>query len=83
MRWFVEMLRRLGILPRYSSNEVLNASIEDTARDHELLVSKVAEASQRREVANKHLRQSIDKALMQTTALGQFEQRIRKRRNVL
>lgn len=66
-------LRRLGLLPKFDEDDMINASIEDKIRDHDSVVDRVHHAMSRRLQSNEALRQSIRIAKRQTNSFADFE----------
>lgn len=69
-------LQRIGILPPFDENDVLNASIEDKARDNEKVVERLKTSLSRRHEANFRLRTALNIAKRRTTSFEEFERMI-------
>jgi hypothetical protein len=62
MNWLLALLRRSGVLPAFSADEMLNASTEEAFRIHAKAVQEVAAATRKRTRSNQALRVSIQVA---------------------
>lgn len=76
MNKFEQVLQRLGILPAFTEDDILNAENDDDLRTHSLVVSKVTAAIERRVHSNQALRRAIDVAKIKTNSFADFERRI-------
>jgi|EndMetStandDraft_3_1072993.scaffolds.fasta_scaffold1119224_2 hypothetical protein len=70
------LFRRWGILPPFDKDDVLNASIENKARDNEKVIERLQTLLSRRFEINERLRQSIKIAKRRTNSFEEFEQYI-------
>lgn len=84
MTWLDEILKRFGVLAKYSEDDRINASTEEAARVHGSAVTALHEATEKRRRGNEALRQSIETAKQRTNSLAEFERHIQRenRRNV-
>lgn len=76
-----DLLRRWGILPPFDKDDVLNASIEDRARDNEKVIERLHHSLSKRFEVNDRLRQSIKIAKRRTNSFEQFERYIAGRKD--
>jgi hypothetical protein len=67
------LLKRLGLVRPFTDDEVINAEIEDKAREHETLIGRLDLAFMRRSVSNAHLRESLRIAKRRTNSFAEFE----------
>lgn len=77
MTWIDDMLKRIGITPNFTQDDVLNAENEDALHTHSALVHELTEAIHRRVAGNEILRHAIDQAKERTRDVPEFERRIR------
>lgn len=70
------LLKKWGVLRRFDEDDVINASIEDKARDSEKLIERLHVAIYRRLATNQHLRESIRIAKHRTNSFEAFEREI-------
>lgn len=75
------LLKRWGIIRPFSDDELINASIEDKARDNEKVIEGLQGALFRRIAANANLRESIRIAKHRTNSFEAFERQIIGRRD--
>lgn len=81
MSGFVEsILKRVGLLPEVSDDEMINASIENAFYDHKKEVDVLMEETAARRAGNDRLRNALQIAKMRATTLGEFENAIRGER---
>lgn len=73
------LLQRWGIIRPYSDDDMINASIEDKARDNEKIIERLQGALYRRLATNEHLRESIRIAKHRTNSFEAFERQIARR----
>lgn len=73
----VAKLRRIGILPAFSDNEVMDAYTEDKLREHNDAVSQIRSATATRYKKNDQLREQL-RRVKSSAALAEFERAIRK-----
>lgn len=73
-------LRRIGVLPPFDKDDVLNASIDDKQRDTRLVIEKLEGSMARRHETNAHLRESIKIAKRRTNSFADFERLARGHR---
>lgn len=73
---FERLLQRWGLIPHFSRDDVLNASIEDKARDTEIIVRRLEVANTKRLEANAKLRRSIQIAKRRTNSFEEFERHL-------
>lgn len=78
MKWLMGVLRRLGLLPHFTVDEVINAEIENTLREYNKVVEDVKRVSQRRRTGNAKLRQALVEARIRSAPLAQFEHAIKE-----
>lgn len=76
-----DLLRRWGILPPFDKDDVLNASIENKARDNEKVIERLHGSLSKRFEINEKLRETIKIAKRRTNSFEQFERYIAGRRN--
>jgi hypothetical protein len=74
------VLRRIGVLPKFEKDDVINATIDHAARDHENIVDKLHNAMTRRMETNEALRRSIQIAKQRTNSFEAFERMAKMRR---
>lgn len=70
------LLRKWGLLPPFDKDDVLNATIENKARDNEKVIERLQTSLSRRSLINDRLRQSIKIAKRRTNSFEQFERYI-------
>lgn len=69
----MSVLKRLGIAPAFTQDEMIDASIEDNLRDHGKAVNELVEAAQSRNASNERLREALQIAKLRTTAFADLE----------
>lgn len=75
-------LEAVGVLSPISRDDIINAEIEDKAREHENMIGAVHAALTRRKASNGSLRRSILIAQKKTNSFAEFERMVsRERRN--
>jgi len=79
MIWMDKILKKLGFMPKFTEDDIINASTEDAARVHETAVSRLHEATQRRMKGNDALRQSLIIAKIRTNSFEDFERQVQQR----
>lgn len=67
------LLRRWGWIPPFDADDVLNAQLEDKARDNEKVVARLRKTLTQRLEVNEHLRKSIQIAKRRTNSFEEFE----------
>jgi hypothetical protein len=68
------VLRKLHVInPLFDEDDMINASIEDKAKEHESVVRRLATTLSRREILNGELRESIKLAREATNSFADFE----------
>jgi hypothetical protein len=79
---FVERaLQRIGLLPKFDKDDVLNATIEDKVREHESVVDRLHHTMNKRLETNALLRKSIAIAKQRTNSFEAFERLALRREN--
>jgi hypothetical protein len=68
-----QLLRKWGLVRPYSDDDLINASIEDKARDNEKIIERLQGALYRRIATNATLRESIKIAKRRTNSFEAFE----------
>lgn len=71
--FFDRLLKRLGIVSPIEKDDIINASIEDKAREFDDTVVALRESLHRRREKFAHLRESIQLAKERTHAFEDFE----------
>lgn len=75
MKKFVErLLRKIGVVSPFTNDDVINAEIENSARDHQGIVVRLQTAVTRRLEANHALREALMIAQERTSSFADFEQ---------
>lgn len=74
------VLKKLGIAPDFTHDDMIDASIEDNLRDHQKVVSEFTEAADARHASNDRLRQALQIAKLRTTAFADLETAIKGHR---
>jgi hypothetical protein len=70
----MNILQALGLVDDYATrDEIINAQIEDEARNHEKLIGQLRGAIDRRVVTNDELRHAIRIAKHRTSSFADFE----------
>lgn len=69
-------MKWLGLHDPASRDEIINAQIEDNARDHSNAVDKFQAAVSRRNESNERLRDAIRIARQRTSSFADFERMI-------
>ena len=69
-------MKWLGLHEPASRDEIINAQIEDNARDHSHIVDKLQAAFERRTENNERLRDAIRIARQRTSSFADFERMI-------
>lgn len=82
MNWFVSALRRMRLLPEFSDDDTIDASIENTLYDHGKAVEAVKCATERRRSGNEQLRRILMAARVRSTTFSDFEHAIRREHDV-
>lgn len=77
MNWLDSVLKRMGIVPDFTQDDILNAENEESLRVHSIAVHEVTDAIRRRVENNRILRQAIENAKERTGDIRDFEQKIR------
>lgn len=72
------VMQHLGLLARFSDDDVINASIEDKAREHHSVVEQLHETFYKRLRSNEALRRSIQIAKRRTNGFADFERLARR-----
>lgn len=67
------LLQRWGILPQFDRDDVLNADIEDKARDTEDVIGRIRSSINKRHEVNARLRHSLLIARRRTNSFEAFE----------
>jgi hypothetical protein len=70
-------MKHIGILPRFSRDEKLNAETEDALRTHKTAVQAVKNELGLQHVKSEHLRSVLREARLRVATFAQFEQRIK------
>lgn len=81
MNRIAAFLKRIGILPAFTVDDVLNASTEDALRTHERAVEAMSEVTQKRVEGNEALRRSLRLATRRTNSFAEFERRFKEMRH--
>jgi hypothetical protein len=76
-----KLFRRWGLIQPFTEDDVINAEIENQARDHENMIDRLHEAIGKRLSTNRKLRDSIKIAQKRTTSFEQFERYLVRRRD--
>ena len=71
------VLKKLGIAPEFTHDDMIDASIEDNLREHQKAVSEFTEAAQSRHASNDRLRAALQIAKLRTTAFADLETAIK------
>ena len=71
------LLKKLGWIDPFDEDDMLNAQIEDTARDYRGLIEKLHQSFYRRLQTNQELKRTIQIAKNRTNSFADFEGRIR------
>lgn len=77
MEWILSVLKYLGIIPPFTSDEVMNAETEDALREHANLVTEVRERAAQRREGTAEIREALTQARTSVRVFGGFEQAIR------
>lgn len=67
------LLKKWGLISSFDANDVVNAEIEDKARDTQEVMGRIRSSLSRRFEANAALRHSIIIAKQRTNSFEQFE----------
>lgn len=67
------MLKKMGLISPIEKDDIINASIEDSARNFDDALSKLRDTLKERKASVAHLRQSIKTAQEKTHAFEDFE----------
>ena len=79
---FIEKtLKRLGIISSIEKDDIINAEIEDTARDYDGTMTKLHVALNKRVTSMRHLRESLKVANIRTNSFSDFERLTTAARN--
>ena len=77
MSWLSEWLKRMGVLPRFTRDEELNAETEDALRTQKIASQDVKTALGLQHDHTEHLRGVLRDARLRVATFAQFEQRIK------
>lgn len=72
------ILKRLGIAPAFTEDEVIDASIEDAFYDHKKTVDELLAETEGRKESNDRLRNALQIAKMRTTPFAELEHAMRR-----
>jgi hypothetical protein len=81
IKYVERILKKIGWVPPFDHNDVLNAEIEDTERHYSGVIERLHQSFYRRLRTNADLRSSIQIAKRRTTSFSDFEGRIRGTKN--
>ena len=71
---FIEgVLKKLGIISPIEKDEIINAQIENKAREYDDAVIRLHESLERRATSMRHLRESLRVANSRTNSFVEFE----------
>lgn len=70
------LFRRWGLIAPFDSDDVINAEIEDAARDQQRVIERLQHSLSNRTAINAKLRESIRIAKKRTNSFEQFEKLI-------
>lgn len=76
----MRVLKKLGIAPAFSDNEVIEASIEDSLRDHSKVVGEFIADATNRQASNARLRAALQLAKLRTSEFADLEVAMKGRR---
>ena len=76
-----DLLRKVGILPAFTADDTLNASIENDLYDHNKVAADVVNATEQRRSSNRRLREAIHDAKMRTSPFADWEQQVKGERH--
>jgi ornithine carbamoyltransferase len=71
------VLKKIGVVPSFTQDDILNAENEESLREHAIVVHAVTDAIRRRVANNEVLRRAIEQAKERTADIGEFERKIR------
>jgi hypothetical protein len=77
MNWLTEALRRLGVLPSFTVDDMINAESEDALVDHRRVLEELTAATTVRRQATIKLRDTLREARLRSVTFADFEQNIR------
>lgn len=80
IEYIERLLRRIGVLPPFDKDDVLNALIDDKKRDTRIVMEKLEGSFARRHETNAYLRESIKIAKHRTNSFADFERLARGHR---
>ena len=75
----MSILKKLGIAPPFSDDELLDASIEDAMYDHKQMVDRLTSEGDNRRASNDRLRIALQIAKMRTSVFADFEDAVKER----
>jgi hypothetical protein len=78
MSWMTAMARRWW--PHFSKDDLVDAEIEDSSREHSKLATRVSGLVEERAEMNKKLHEALVDARMRVTAYSDLESLIRKKK---
>lgn len=74
------VLKKMGLISPIEKDDLINASIEDSAREFDSALSKLRDTLKERKASVAHLRESIKNAQEKTHAFEDFEKLVVNRR---
>lgn len=72
-----DLLRKVGLLPAFTADDTLNASMENDLYDHNKMAENVVNATEQRRSSNRRLRAAIQDAKMRTSPFADWEQQVK------
>lgn len=72
-----DLLRKVGVLPQFTADDILDASVEDKFFDHQKAVAEISSATEERRSSNQRLRLAIRQARVRATPFAELENAIR------
>lgn len=75
------LLQRLGLIDPFDKDDVINATIDNAARDSDKAIEGIRATLEKRFATNHKLRESIQIAKRRTNSFEQFERQITRGRN--
>lgn len=81
MSWLRRILQKLGAVPHYTDDDLINAETENDLYDHGKALEAARSAFADRKLSETKLRGVLDAHDARTAAFAQFEQRLKKETN--
>jgi hypothetical protein len=77
MSWLAKTLRRIGVLPPFTEDDILNAENENALRNVKTAKSAVDEQYSRQHLSADHLKNVLRDARSRVNSFAEFERKIR------